>query len=89
MPPVIVMPIKLIPSYILALRSIFFIMIFYNCSHLKDVYCYAENVPSTDSYAFYGSYPEYATLHVPAASVESYKATKPRSGFDKIVTLTE
>jgi hypothetical protein len=45
-------------------------------------------VPSTDSYAFYGSYPEYATLHVPDTSVDSYKATAPWSGFGKIVGLS-
>ena len=62
---------------------------FANCPDLLDVYCYAENVPSTHSYAFDGSYPEYITLHVPAASIDSYKATAPWSGFGKIVALTE
>ena len=62
---------------------------FANCPELLDVYCYAENVPSTDSYAFYGSYPEYITLHVPDASIYSYKATSPWSGFGKIVALTD
>ena len=61
---------------------------FRDCPELLDVYCYAEKVPSTDSYAFYGSYPEYATLHVPDASVESYKATAPWSRFGKIVGLS-
>ena len=58
---------------------------FRNCAELTDVYCYAENVPSTQSYAFDGSYIEYATLHVPAASVEQYKATAPWSNFGTIV----
>ena len=62
---------------------------FGDCPDLLDVYCYAEKVPSTDSYAFYGSYREYATLHVPDASVDSYKATAPWSGFGKIVALTD
>ena len=66
----------------------FFIMIFYNCSHLKDVYCYAENVPSTSSYAFEGLYPEYITLHVPDASIDSYKSTAPWSVFVNIVGLS-
>jgi hypothetical protein len=61
---------------------------FANCSELLDVYCYAEKVPSTKSNAFDGSYPEYITLHVPDASVESYKATAPWSGFGKIVGLS-
>ena len=61
---------------------------FANCPELLDVYCYAEKVPSTRSNAFDGSYPEYATLHVPDASVDSYKATAPWSSFGKIVALT-
>ena len=61
---------------------------FANCSELLDVYCYAENVPSTSSNAFDGSYPENATLHVPNASVDSYKATAPWSSFGKIVGLS-
>ena len=61
---------------------------FRNCPELFDVYCYAEKVPSTYSNAFDGSYPEYATLHVPAASLESYKTTSPWSKFGKIVGLS-
>ncbi len=61
---------------------------FRDCSKLRDVYCYAENVPSTYSDAFDGSYPEYATLHVPAASIESYQVTSPWSSFGTIVALT-
>ena len=62
------------------------------CSDLLDVYCYAEKVPSTESSApysaFEGSYLENATLHVPAASIDSYKAREPWSEFGKIVVLT-
>ncbi len=61
---------------------------FRDCSKLRDVYCYAENVPSTYSDAFDGSYPENATLHVPATSIESYQVTSPWSSFGKIVALT-
>lgn len=61
---------------------------FANCSELLDVYCYAEKVPSTESDAFNDSYPEYANLHVPAASIDSYKATAPWSSFGKIVGLS-
>ena len=57
------------------------------CYELIDVYCYAENVPSTESNAFDGSDPEYATLHVPVASIDSYKATAPWSGFGTITPL--
>ena len=61
---------------------------FINCPDLLDVYCYAEKVPSTGSDAFNGSYPEYATLHVSDASIDSYKATVPWSSFGKIVGLS-
>ena len=61
---------------------------FRNCPELLDVYCYAEKVPSTYSEAFDGSYPENATLHVPDASIDSYKATAPWYYFGKIVALT-
>ena len=61
---------------------------FANCPELLDVYCYAEKVPSTYSNAFEGSYPEYLTLHVPDASIDSYKARAPWSSFGKIVGLS-
>ncbi len=61
---------------------------FRDCPDLLDVYCYAEKVPSTESNAFNGSYPEYAILHVPDASIESYKTTAPWSSFGKIVGLS-
>ena len=60
---------------------------FIDCSGLTDVYCYAENVPNTDSYAFSTSPIASATLHVPAASVEAYSTTKPWSGFGQIVAI--
>ena len=60
---------------------------FAGCPKLLDFYCYAEKVPSTHSDAFDDSYPENATLHVPAASIDSYKATYPWSEFGKIVAL--
>ena len=59
------------------------------CPKLLDVYCYAKKVPSnTDTHAFNGSYPEYATLHVPDASIDSYKAKTPWRSFGKIVGLS-
>ena len=62
---------------------------FSSCPELTDVYCFAQKVPSTESDAFVGSYVEYATLHVPAGSVEAYAATAPWSGFGTIVGLSE
>ena len=61
---------------------------FAKCSELTDVYCLAENVPSTNNDAFSESYIDYATLHVPDASVENYKATAPWSGFKEVVGLS-
>ena len=55
------------------------------CDGLTDVYCYAKNVPTTDPSAFTSSPISSATLHVPAASLEQYKATAPWSGFGSIV----
>ena len=54
---------------------------------LTDVYCYAENLPNTKTDAFDGSYIEYATLHVPASSVNAYKNTEPWSKFKEIVGI--
>lgn len=58
------------------------------CHELLDVYCYAENVPNTVSTAFPSSSIADITLHVPAASIDSYRATEPWSGFGKIIPLS-
>ena len=62
---------------------------FQGCRGLTDVYCYAENVPTTSSYAFNNSPISSATLHVPAGSVEAYKTTAPWSGFGTIVAIED
>ena len=59
------------------------------CPEVKDVYCYAEEVPTTESNIFDGSYIEYATLHVPAESIDAYKAAEPWKNFKEIVALTD
>ncbi|MBR4405013.1 MAG: leucine-rich repeat domain-containing protein, partial [Bacteroidaceae bacterium] len=61
---------------------------FCDCPDLQNVYCYAEEVPFTLSDIFYGSYPEYATLHVPDASVEDYMTTSPWNQFGEIKGLS-
>ena len=53
------------------------------------MYCYAENVPSTNSDAFNGSNISNARLHVPASSIESYKSQEPWSNFKEIVALPQ
>ena len=62
---------------------------FAGCYGLKDVYCYAEGVPTTHNVAFWNSPVSSATLHVPAASLETYKATTLWSSFGKIIALTD
>ena len=43
----------------------------------------------TSADAFDGSYIEYATLHVPAASIPSYKSMEPWSKFKSVVAIGE
>ena len=56
---------------------------------MQEVYCYAVSVPATDRSAFNDSYPDYATLHVPASALVSYISTAPWKSFGKIVALSE
>ena len=65
---------------------------FKNCVNLTDVYCYAEEVPETEGTVFTFNDDDpiaSATLHVPAGSVEKYKATAPWNGFGNIVAIEE
>ena len=61
---------------------------FYNCTGLTDLYCYAEKVPTTGSGVFRDAPVSSATLHVPAASINAYKAADQWKAFGKIVALT-
>ena len=60
---------------------------FRNCSSLTDVYCYAEEVPTTHTYAFNSSNIGNATLHVLASVLDAYKTTTPWSSFGKFEIL--
>ena len=60
---------------------------FFHCTSLTEVYCYAEQVPSTANDAFDLANIENKTLYVPKGSVESYKAASPWSGFGTIVAI--
>lgn len=62
---------------------------FEGCTELKDFYCYAKNVPSVERLAFNNSYIEYATLYVPAESVEKYKNDSEFGKFGKIVAISD
>jgi len=59
---------------------------FYECSGLKYVYCYATNPPSA-YYSFENTPISSATLHVPAGSVDAYKAREPWKNFGTIVAI--
>lgn len=60
---------------------------FSECTELNDFYCKAKEVPSTASNAFEASLIVKTTLHVPAASVDNYKATVPWSGFKNLLPI--
>ena len=62
---------------------------FSGCSSLTDVYCYAEGVPTTGEDAFENVPVSSATLHVPAASIETYKSASLWCDFGTIVALTD
>ncbi|MBO5888215.1 MAG: leucine-rich repeat domain-containing protein [Bacteroidaceae bacterium] len=54
---------------------------------IADVFCYAENVPRTNSYAFNGSSISSATLHVPYGCKAVYEAASPWNQFGNIVEM--
>ena len=55
---------------------------------LKDVYCYAEQVPKTGNNVFNYSY-YTAMLHVPAGSIDAYSNSVQWKDFKEIVALTD
>ena len=61
---------------------------FANCPLLEDVYCRA-NTPPTCNDSFYDSYIEYIILHVPAESVDAYKAADPWKNFKSIEAMDD
>ena len=60
---------------------------FAECKYIENVYCYAEEVPSTDFDAFDDSNIENATLYVPASAIEAYETTEPWSDFGTIKAI--
>ena len=62
--------------------------IFAGCDSLKNVYCYAEKVPSARGFWFI-AISEHATLHVPENALEAYKSDASWGHFPSIVALTE
>ena len=61
---------------------------FHKCTGLTEMYCYAEEVPTASETAFEASNAAEAILYVPAASVESYKASSPWNTFKEIRPIT-
>ena len=55
---------------------------------LKDVYCYAEQVPTIGNNVFNYSYCQ-ASLHVPAGSMDAYSNAEQWKDFKEIVALTD
>lgn len=62
---------------------------FSGCTTLSDVYCYAEQLPTTESSAFESANIDNATLHVPASVLFLYQTFSPWKDFGKIVALTD
>ena len=62
---------------------------FANCDILEDVYCAAVRYPSITTDAFENSYVDYVILHVPARSVNQYKAHEVWGKFMDVVALTD
>lgn len=64
---------------------------FDGCESINHIYCYAEDVPNLGGYysSYYNSYVEKATLHVPAISLDLYKAKGPWKFFGEIIALTD
>jgi hypothetical protein len=57
------------------------------CTDIKDIYCYAEQVPEIGNDIFIYSNQANATLHVPASSVGVYQAAEQWKDFKEIVAL--
>ncbi len=58
------------------------------CTGLTDLYCYAEKVPTAGLYVFRNDPVSSATLHVPAASIDAYKAADQWKEFGTIIAIT-
>ena len=62
---------------------------FSGTNKLTDVTCRAINVPEIDRTTFANSYPNYATLHVPAVSLTAYKEMATWNEFKEIVAIKQ
>lgn len=60
---------------------------FSGIENLESIVCKSTKVPDTHRTAFENSYIDYVTLHVPAGSVDKYKAVGPWKDFKEIVAI--
>ena len=57
---------------------------FSDCGNMKNIYCYAESVPSTGDYVFKGMDIANVTLHVPASAIKAYNIIETWRDFGTI-----
>lgn len=62
---------------------------FENCESLKEVICYAKEVPTMGNSIFIGTPQNEATLYVPADALENYKAAYQWKEFGTILPINE
>ena len=62
---------------------------FENCESLKEVICYAKEVPTMGNSIFIGTPQNEATLYVPADALENYKAAYQWNEFGTILPINE
>ena len=61
---------------------------FGHCTNLSDVYCYAEEFPSSSYYGIFNNTPiNNAALYIPAIHQSKYQSTSPWSSFKYILLL--
>lgn len=61
--------------------------LFRDCTGLKDIYCYNEEVPEVGLYVLANDIAHNVTLHVPANSIGKYKAASFWKEFGTIVSV--
>ncbi len=59
--------------------------VFGYCTALKELYCYAEDVPTVDKEGFAQTDIQNITLFVPIAAINAYQAVEPWKNFKEIV----
>ena len=62
---------------------------FYSCSLLKEVICYAEEIPATGVGVFASTPQSQATLYVPDTALEAYKTAEQWKDFGTILSIQE